>query len=92
VNQLPGYNAGSVNLQHAGESYTDAVRVGATRPHSLLQGLYPNTEGVGMDEATAAARLPDGQVLGNPGGLGADPQSYTQSTMLKLTGGTGEQV
>lgn len=84
------FNPMSQSLQAIGNSWTAQVANEATRPHSLLQPLYQNTVGVGMDARTAGLRFPDGQLPANPGGNGQTEESIMPTAMLRMTSGDGE--
>jgi hypothetical protein len=83
-------NPAAISLNQIGQSWTSQVTSEAGRPTSLLQPLYSNTEGIGMDAATAARRFPDGQLPANPGGNGQTEESIMPSAMLRMTSGDTE--
>lgn len=84
------FNPMSQSLQAIGQSWTAQVANEAARPHSLEQGLYSNTEGIGMDASTAALRFPDGQLPANPGGNGMTTESVLPTALLRMTSGDSE--
>jgi hypothetical protein len=77
-------NLGSIGLAATSDSWTSQVQAEAARPHSLLQPLYANQLGVGMDERTAAERFPDGQLPANPGGNGQTEESIMPTALLRM--------
>jgi hypothetical protein len=90
VNDVPHANLMSAGLQAAGSSWTSQVMNEAARPHSLLQPLYQNTLGNGMDQATADRRFPDGSLPGNYSGNGSSSDQVMPTAMPKMTSGDPE--
>jgi hypothetical protein len=87
----PGrFNPMSQSLQAIGQSWTAQVANEASRPHSLLQPLYQNSTGIGMDARTAGLRFPDGQLPDNPGGNGQTEESIMPTALLRMTSGDSE--
>jgi hypothetical protein len=84
------FNAGSLSLAHAGESFTSQVISGQSRPHSVLQSLGANPAGLGMSAEDAANRLPDGTWLGAQNGVSSE--SYGPAKMLRLVGGDSGEL
>ena len=84
------FNPTSPGLQGSSESWTRQVLSEAATPHSLLQPLYSNQLGVGMDAATAAMRLPDGALPSGYTGNGQIEESVMPTAMLRMTSGDNE--
>jgi hypothetical protein len=84
------FNPMSPGLQGMSDSWTNQILNEAARPRSLLQPMYANQLGVGMDARTAAERFPDGQLPANFSGNGQSEESVMPSAMLRMTSGDNE--
>jgi hypothetical protein len=80
-------NPAAISLDQIGQSWTSQVAAEAGRPTSLLQPLYTNQLGIGMDAATAARRLPDGRLPSNFLGNGSAEDQVMPTAMLRMTSG-----
>jgi len=83
-------NPAAISLNQIGQSWTSQVTSEAGRPTSLLQGLYSNQEGLGMDQATADKRFPDGTIPGNSSGNGSAEDQVVPTALLKMSSDDSE--